>query len=310
MFNNFKSKFNKIKEYQIPTIEQEPPNMTIIFSTGVIFEQADKVIMNKILNYFDQSESSYLPFKVVISNYKDEYVKLIEQENVIENGNYHLLMIEHFETSTDSQNQNSEYLRHQATTLKSENTTEKVFIDFDDITDEIINLNNKYAVEGHIFKSYNDKDYVFSGVKRDNLGTLKRQFIQDVDFDFQKELNKDLSNDIDITRQVSKKNQRSTLMNEYINTNRRKGKSLRERINEDIKNNKVDNLGGIHKKTNDILYDYVRKQEEQNIDNENGFTYVLDNQGKFEDCYKFKEPNHQENYENNNIIAHLYDTWY
>jgi hypothetical protein len=217
-------------------------------------------------------------------------------------------MIEHYEPSQQNIDQ----------------TTEKVFIDFEEISDEIINLNNKYAVEGHIIKSYNDKDYVFSGVKRDNLGTLKRQFIQDIPFDFQEELKKGDYNDFDITRQLSKKNQRSTLFNEYINTNRRKGKSLRERINEDIKNNKVDNLGGVHKKTNDILYDYIRKQEEgtvsnpnngngaygNNDENVNGFNYILDNQGKFEDCYKFKEPNVSQDYENNNIISHLYDTWY
>lgn len=302
MFNNFKQKHEQIKEYQIPSDHIEPPNINIIFSTGVIFEQADKVIMNKILNYFDHSESSYIPFTYYISNYKNDYIQLIEQENVIDNGNYHLLMIEHYEPSQQNIDQ----------------TTEKVFIDFEEISDEIINLNNKYAVEGHIIKSYNDKDYVFSGVKRDNLGTLKRQFIQDIPFDFQEELKKGDYNDFDITRQLSKKNQRSTLFNEYINTNRRKGKSLRERINEDIKNNKVDNLGGVHKKTNDILYDYIRKQEEgtvsnpnnDNDENVNGFNYILDNQGKFEDCYKFKEPNVKQDYENNNIISHLYDTWY
>jgi hypothetical protein len=288
MFNNYKSKFEKIKDYQIPTVIEEIPKITIIFSTGVIFEQADKVIMNKILNYFDKSESSYIPFNIIISNYQNDYVQLIEKENVIDNGNYHLLMIEHLEDTNN----------------------EKVFIDFEDISDEIINLNNKYAVEGHIINKYNDKDYVFSGVKRENLGGLKRQFIQDIEFDFQKELNKDMVNDIDYTRQISKKNQRSTLINDYVNTNKRKGKSLRERINEDIKNNKVDNIGAIHKKTNDILYDYIRKEQEQKNDNDNGFTYILDNQGKFENQYKFKDVNHQENYKNNNIIAHLYDTWY
>ena len=82
--------------------------MIIVFSTGVIFEQADKVLMNKILNYFDHSESSYIPFKYIVSNYQNDYVKLIENENVIDNGNYHLLMIEHFERNNDT-NYNTNY---------------------------------------------------------------------------------------------------------------------------------------------------------------------------------------------------------
>ena len=347
-FNVFNSKFDKLKEYEIPSEPQPPPKMIIIFSTGVIFEQADKVIMNKILNYFDKGESSYLPFEVIISNYKNDYVQLIEKENVIDNGNYHCLMIEHF-LKSDDELKNSSKLNYQNWNTE-ENKTEEVFIDFEEISDEIINLNNKYAIEGHIFKSYNDKDYVFSGVKRENLGALKRQFIQDVEFDFQKELNKDTTNDVDYIRGVSKKNQRNTLINDYVNTNRRTGKSLRQRIKEDVKSHQVDNIGAVHKKNNDVMYDFIRKEQEKRdeqlnsdhpnyttLNDKNGFDFVLDNAGQFtfsnngteyrglnkdkkqqQDNKALKErpdkkriqDNVNEDYKNNNIISHLYDTWY
>ena len=251
--------------------------MIILFSTGRIFEQADKIIMNKILNFFDSSEASYIPFKISVTNFKDDYIKLIEEENQISNGNYHLLMVEVFE----------------------ENKVSETFVDFEDIKDEILLLNEKYAVEGHIQFKDNPKDYVFSGVKR----KIPQKIIQDVPFDFQKELQKDIPEEF-IVRGLSKKNQRDTFINQYTNTNRRKGKSLRERINEDVLKDVPDNIGGLHKRMNERLYDYVNNTLDENTINydldQNGYISNLNN--KADDGYVINP--------NNNIIAHYYDTWY
>ena len=68
-------------------------NLGIIISIGLVFEKEDDEILKHILDYFDQTQSCFLPCDLKLLNYKNEVVKTIESQFGIDNGNYHFILI-------------------------------------------------------------------------------------------------------------------------------------------------------------------------------------------------------------------------
>jgi hypothetical protein len=101
-----------------------------VFVIGSIFFKEDKVKLDKILDYFDQDQTTYVDLDYEITNYKDERVKIVENKYEIDNGNYHILMI--ITVPTDDPNEKficNEYPRH----------------DFEDIIDFVVNYHQRYG---------------------------------------------------------------------------------------------------------------------------------------------------------------------
>lgn len=68
-------------------------NLGLIFSIGVVFDEDDKMIMDEIIKYFDKSQSSFIPCQYQVLNYTDDFVKIVEKNFGIDNGNYHYILI-------------------------------------------------------------------------------------------------------------------------------------------------------------------------------------------------------------------------
>ena len=68
-------------------------NVFFILSTGCIFSDDDKRMLDLILSYFKPSSSNYLENKILLTNYEDDSMKAIEKKLLIENGNYHVCLI-------------------------------------------------------------------------------------------------------------------------------------------------------------------------------------------------------------------------
>lgn len=77
-------------------------NLGLIFSTGIVFEEDDKKMLDEILNYFDSSQTCFIPCQFQMFNYNNDIVKLIEMKFGIDNGNYHYILIPFIMTDDSS----------------------------------------------------------------------------------------------------------------------------------------------------------------------------------------------------------------
>ena len=70
-------------------------NVFFIFSSGCIFSDKDKEMLNSVLAYFDSTNPSgrYLLNKRLFTNYEDAKMKEIESKLAIVNGNYHICAV-------------------------------------------------------------------------------------------------------------------------------------------------------------------------------------------------------------------------
>ena len=114
-------------------------NLSLLFATGVILDQNDKLILNEIISYFDSSQNCYLPCQFKILNYKDEIIQIIEKNYGLQNGNYHFILIP-FVLSDDEKILNK----------APESSYKKfgpvfVYQNIESITDYIINLYSKFG---------------------------------------------------------------------------------------------------------------------------------------------------------------------
>ena len=70
-------------------------NVFFIFSSGCIFSDKDKEILDSILTYFDSGNplGKYILNKKLFTNYEDAKMKEIESKLSIVNGNYHICAV-------------------------------------------------------------------------------------------------------------------------------------------------------------------------------------------------------------------------
>lgn len=68
-------------------------NTTFIFSVGIVFDDNDTNVLIELVNMFDSNQSTFLPNNYQLNSYKDELIKIIENNWNISNGNYHLMLV-------------------------------------------------------------------------------------------------------------------------------------------------------------------------------------------------------------------------
>lgn len=68
-------------------------NLKLVFVIGSVFFKEDKDNLDKLLDYFDREQPSYIDLDYEVTNYKDPRVQIVENTYEIDNGNYHILMI-------------------------------------------------------------------------------------------------------------------------------------------------------------------------------------------------------------------------
>lgn len=123
-------------------------NLGLIFSIGVVFEDEDEKIMAEIINYFNNSQSSFIPCQYQVLNYNDDFIKIVEKKFGIHNGNYHYLLIPFVMTS------DAEELKKAPEHKYSYFGPVNVLQTPNDIVNYIIEVNNFYgAVKSDIIPS-------------------------------------------------------------------------------------------------------------------------------------------------------------
>jgi hypothetical protein len=248
-------------------------HLKFIFSTGRIFEQTDKVILDKIITYFDKSAKTFIPCEYVVRNYLDSTIKDIENTYDIDNGNYHIMLVPYIMCSDPNElNNGPEEIYRRIGPID-------VYTNIQQITDYIIEINYKYAC---VVKDLPEitQNYVYSGVPRE-FGTVEKEYQAKITrkyFDGNSRVveNPDNIEFNNISRSVANKYQREIAGNNIVpNTNRRKGKSLRQRIKEDVMDSRavIFNMDqrGAHLRMNDYYETNKNRDDKPNyyIYNEN-----------------------------------------
>lgn len=65
-------------------------NILIILVSGAIYDENDKMIAQRIMNYFNVHESEYLGCAAKVYEYKTDIIKTLEKAAALQHGNYHL----------------------------------------------------------------------------------------------------------------------------------------------------------------------------------------------------------------------------
>jgi hypothetical protein len=239
-------------------------HLKFVFATGRIFEQTDRVILHKILNYFDHSEKTFIPCEYSVRTYEDKGVKDLEELYDIDNGNYHILLVPYVLCMNEADLVNG-----------PEEVFRKVgpidaYTELDKIVAYILEINYKYAcVVKDLPQSI--QNYVYSGVPRE-FGNVEKEYQAKItrkylDGNTMLEENSDNFEFNELNRTVASKYLREAACNNIVpNTNRRKGKSLRQRIKEDVVDSRaiIFNMDqkGAHLRMNDY-YETNKNQEEK-----------------------------------------------
>ena len=239
-------------------------HLKFIFSTGKIYEQTDRVILDKIINYFDKSEKTFIPCEYNISNYENEVIKNLEETYDIDNGNYHIMLIPYVLCSDTND------LKNAPEEIFTMVGPVDAYIDINRIVDYILEINYKYAC---VISDLPEKtqEYVYAGVPREFGDVEHREYQKKITrkgFDGNTML-MDNSDNIEfdgINRSVASKYQREVAGNNINpNVNKRKGKSLRQRIKEDIMDSRgiiADiNSKGVHLRMNDYYETNKNKED-------------------------------------------------
>lgn len=100
-------------------------NMRFVFVIGQIFTREDQILFDNILDFFDNTNRTYLDIQYDVTDYDDEFVKRIEDKFEIGNGNYHLMML--------------------IVNPHNNNVNEEPYLYIEEITDFIIDLHQKYG---------------------------------------------------------------------------------------------------------------------------------------------------------------------
>lgn len=100
-------------------------NMKLLFVIGYVFTREDQILFDNILDFFDNTQRTYLDVEYDVTTYEDKYVQSIEDKFEIGNGNYHLMML--------------------IVNPHNNNVNHEPYLYIEEITDFIIDLHQKYG---------------------------------------------------------------------------------------------------------------------------------------------------------------------
>lgn len=113
-------------------------NISFIFSIGTVFEDNDRLLLNRFLGMFDKTQAAFLPNLFMVYDWTDERIKKFESLQKIGNGNYHILLIIYNTADSSELSKAPESLYKQPQLIK-------LFVNIEDIVTYLCDVINKYG---------------------------------------------------------------------------------------------------------------------------------------------------------------------